>query len=135
MVFEPTFRVNVRKIASLLLFIVYMILTMILITLFTLSAAKNNEINPQNKEKLSEDSAFFIRGLILWREGAVIAKNNYGQMEGLFLYLLYFVREKKVRRLPGATGTTAMSGKAQALQKSLRLQSGGGSQGPNFISI
>ena len=112
-----------------------MILTVILITLFTLSAAKKNEINPKNKEKLSEDSAFFIRGLILWREGAVIAKNNYGQTEGVFLYLLYFVREKKVKRLPGANGTTSMGGKARALLKPLRLQNGRGSQGPNFISI
>jgi hypothetical protein len=38
----------------------------------------------------------------------VIAEGNYGQTEGVFLCLLSFARAKKVRRLPAATGITAM---------------------------
>ena len=38
----------------------------------------------------------------------MIAKGNYGQTEGVFLCLLSFAREKKVRRPPGATGITAL---------------------------
>ena len=52
----------------------------------------------------------------------MIAEGNYGQTEGVFLCLLSFARAKKVRRLPGATGTTAMDSKALSLQDSLRLQ-------------
>ena len=47
-----------------------MSLTLILIALFPLSAAEQNEINPKNEEKLYErQRVFFLRGLILWREG------------------------------------------------------------------
>jgi hypothetical protein len=66
---------------------------------------------------------------------SVIAVGNYGQTEGVFLCLLPFARAKKVRRLPGATGTTSMGGKALSLQDSRRLQNGGGSQATNLISI
>ena len=38
----------------------------------------------------------------------MIAEGNYGQTEGVFLCSLSFARAKKVRRLPGATGTTAI---------------------------
>ena len=50
----------------------------------------------------------------------MIAEGNYGQTEGVFLCLLSFARAKKVRRLPGATGTTAMGGKTLPLQTSPR---------------
>jgi hypothetical protein len=47
-----------------------MFLTLILIALFPLSAAEQNETNPKNKEKLfKRQRVFFLRGLILWREG------------------------------------------------------------------
>ena len=65
----------------------------------------------------------------------MIAEGNYGQTEGVFLCLLSFARAKKVRRLPGATGTTAIGGKALSLQDSPRLQNEGGSQASNLISI
>ncbi len=38
----------------------------------------------------------------------MIDKGNYGQTEGGFLCLLSFARAQKVRRLPSATGITAM---------------------------
>jgi hypothetical protein len=99
-----------------------MFLTLILIALFPLSAAEQNEINPKNEEKLSErQRVFFLRGLILWRRVSVIAKGNYGQTEGVFLCLLSFARAKKVRRQPAATGNTAICGKALSLQYSRGL--------------
>ena len=55
----------------------------------------------------------------------MIAEGNYGQTEGVFLCLLSFARAKKVRRLPAATGTTAIGGKALSLQYSLGLQKEG----------
>ena len=51
----------------------------------------------------------------------MIAEGNYGQTEGVFFCLLSFARAKKVRRLPGATGTTAIDFKALSLQDSLGL--------------
>ena len=65
----------------------------------------------------------------------MIAEGNYGQTEGVFLCLLSFARAKKVRRLPGATGTTAKGGKALSPQDSLSLQNEGGSQSHNLISM
>jgi len=65
----------------------------------------------------------------------VIAEGNYGQTEGVFLCLLSFARAKKVRRLPAATGTTAICGKALSLQFYRRLQNGESSQATNLISI
>jgi len=53
----------------------------------------------------------------------------------VFLCLLAFARAKKVRRLPGATGTTVMDGKALSLQDYLRLQNEGASQANIFISL
>jgi hypothetical protein len=47
----------------------------------------------------------------------VITEGNYGQTEGVFLCLLSFARAKKVRRLPGVTGNTAM---VQGLSPQLR---------------
>jgi len=46
-----------------------------------------------------------------------MTEGNYGQTEGVFLCLLSFARAKKVRRQPGATGTTAT---AQGLSPQLR---------------
>jgi len=63
----------------------------------------------------------------------MIAKGNYGQTEGVFLCLLAFARAKKVRRLPGATGTTIADCKALSLQAPLRLQNEGASQANTFI--
>ena len=65
----------------------------------------------------------------------MIAEGNYGQTEGVFLCLLSFARAKKVRRLPAATGITAMDCKALSLQGSLGLQNGGVLQANNLISI
>ena len=65
----------------------------------------------------------------------MIAGGNYGQTEGVFLCLLSFARAKKVRCLPGETGTTAIGGKALSLQDSLRLQNEGGSQANSLIAV
>ena len=51
--------------------------------------------------------------------GTVIAEGNYGQTEGVFLCSLSFARAKKVRRQPGATGTTAIDCKALSLSAAL----------------
>jgi len=52
----------------------------------------------------------------------VIAEGNYGQTEGVFLCLLSFARAKKVRRLPAATGITAIGDKSLSIQHSLGLK-------------
>lgn len=65
----------------------------------------------------------------------MIAEGNYGQTEGVSLCLFSFARAKKMRCLPGATGTTAMGGKTWSLQNSSRSKNGGGSQATKLISI
>jgi hypothetical protein len=55
---------------------------------------------------------------------SVIDEGDYGQTEGVFLRLLSFARAKKVRRLPAATGTTAIGGKALSIQYPLGLKGG-----------
>ena len=57
----------------------------------------------------------------------MIAEGNYGQTEGVFLCLLSFARAKKVRRLPGATGTTVTDCKSLSLQDYQHLQNEGAS--------
>ena len=64
----------------------------------------------------------------------MIAEGNYGQTEGVFLCLLSFARAKKVRRLPAATGTTAIGGKTLSLLDSPRLQKERGSQATSSLS-
>ena len=49
----------------------------------------------------------------------MIAEGCHGQTEGVFLCLLSFARAKKVRRQPGATGTTAIDCKALSLNAAL----------------
>ena len=58
----------------------------------------------------------------------MIAEGNYGQTEGVFLCLLSFARAKKVRRLPGATGTTSTSFKSLTFHDALPLQNEGSAQ-------
>ena len=65
----------------------------------------------------------------------MIAEGNYGQTEGVFLCSLSFARAKKVRRQPGATGTTAFDCKALSQNASTHLQNEGDSQTDSLISV
>jgi hypothetical protein len=53
----------------------------------------------------------------------------------VFICLLSFARAKKVRRLPAATGTTAICGKTLSLQDTLGLQNTRASQTNSLIAV